>query len=266
MTDHLFDDSGSDDAGLPSFNDRAAWYADPYDESRERWWDGRRWTSTVRPASATPLLAPAVRPARRLATPASAGTGQGNPRGGGDAAPGSGDSRPEFRTALMSLEERTIRLRRVQATFPQRYELVEGERRIGSLALHVGEQSALMACAEGRWQLRARHRLGGPLAIYTANGELVGSFARDEAGTGGTLSLVGGPDVIMRRSVRGWRLLTASGRQPIADIRGFGPSRRTIRLGSGLAGIRGLPTAILTACAVLMLEHAAPARVPQPAA
>jgi hypothetical protein len=265
MTDHLIDDPGSGESALPSFNDRAAWYADPYDDSRERWWDGRRWTSTVRPASATPLLAPAVRPARRLAPPSSAGSGEPEGADSG-AAPGAREPRPEFRTALMSLENRTVRLRRVQATFPQRYELVEGERRVGSLALHVGEHSALMACAEGRWQLRARHRLGGSLAIQTPGGELVGSVARDASGAGGTLSLVGGPEVVMRRSVRGWRLQTTNSRRTVADIRGFGPSRRTIRIGCGLAGVPGLPTAVLAACAVLMLEHCAPARMHQPAA
>jgi hypothetical protein len=58
--DSRFSSNGEETVERPGSVRRGAWYADPYGEGGERWWDGRRWTQQVR---GTPQEGTAAMPA-----------------------------------------------------------------------------------------------------------------------------------------------------------------------------------------------------------
>jgi hypothetical protein len=243
--------SGPTGAELPAFSDRAAWYSDPYKPSRERWWDGRRWTTIVREDGVVVDAGRAAAAGRPAATAvASAADFDRNAAGKRD-----GRRRP---AGFATLADQSLRLQRTGATYARRYELTTGRGRVGSIALNPRGQLARMSCAEGCWHLLRRRRQGDELAIETCAGEHVGWYVGRHWRPGGTIWLADDTRVDFRRSVRGWKLVTRDSHSIVADIRGHGPDARTIRLGPPPKDVASLSPIVLTACAVVMLDQVMP--------
>jgi len=131
---------------------------------------------------------------------------------------------------------------------------MSGER-VASIGLYGWGTVAEMVCADGAWCLKKRRKYGWELVIESGDGRHVGWYFGRRWVPGGCITLAGGARVDLRRSLSGsWKLQVVGTRQRIADIRGYGSSRRSLT-------IRSIPTEIyteaevvvLTGCAVLIL-------------
>ena len=251
---------------------RGAWYPDPFEAAQERWWDGHGWTQEVRetPCGECPQTEPSdMRGAGSTRAPA-----QRNRDRAADfpirmeAAEGA-DVRVvpiDVEASARAWRELGRRGSRWPAAaramrFCDSYDLATADGRIASLAFGGRAELARMACAEGVWSLQTRRR-GWDFVIESADGRNVGQYHGRRWLPGGTISLIGGAQVDLRRSLTGrWKLVATGTRQRIADIRiAEGPSMTlTIRSIPGVG--TDMPLVLLTGCAVLLLERMMP-RVP----
>jgi hypothetical protein len=142
-----------------------------------------------------------------------------------------------------------------------RYELTSmGGQQVASIGLYRWGRLAEMVCADGAWCLNKRRKYGWELVIASSEGRHVGWYSGQRWAPGGCISLASGARVNLRPSLLGgWVLQVARTRQRIADLRGYGTSRRSLT-------IRSIPpeiyteaeVVILTACAVLTLWNSIP--------
>ena len=119
-----------------------------------------------------------------------------------------------------------------------------------------------MASAEGTWSLEKRRRLGWEYVLVDSDGQHAGWYAGRRWLPGGTISLIGGTQADLRRSLRpAWKLQTTGTKERCVDI-----SKARGRSGCALTlTIRAFPRPaldihllILTACAVILLEDTVP--------
>lgn len=131
-------------------------------------------------------------------------------------------------------------------------------------ALGLGGQAGLawMACADGSWRLNKRRPLGWELVIESWDGQPVGWYSGRRWVPGGTISLIAGTHVDLRRAFGGrWKLRITDAQDYFLDIR---PSKSRGGL-TMVITVRSEPpstsqaiVATLTACAVVLLEHMSP--------
>lgn len=156
--------------------------------------------------------------------------------------------RADFPVGMKALVGEKLRLRR--------YGLAsKSGQRVASNGLYGWGTLAEMVCADGAWCLKKRRKYGWELVIESRDGRHVGWYSGRRWAPGGSITLTGGARVDLRPSLsRGWKLQVAGTRQRVADIHGYGWSRRSLTM-------RSIPTEIyteaevvvLTACAVLIL-------------
>ncbi len=140
------------------------------------------------------------------------------------------------------------------------YDIVAASGRVGSLDFGGQAELAWMASAEGAWGLKKRQPLGWELIIESADGGHIGWYSGRHWLPGGTISLVDGAQVEMRRSLKGrWKLQTTDNRQALVEIwRDRAARQMALTIRSFPVGITQASVVILTACAVLMLESMMP--------
>jgi hypothetical protein len=114
---------------------------------------------------------------------------------------------------------------------------------------------ALLACSAGEWRLLKRRRLGWELIIENADGHVVGWYSGRRWRAGGTIFLRTGPQFDLVRSVAsGWTLRTVDRGQSIMHLHGRTVPMR-VELVSGVRGLADLHIAVLTACAIPLLDE-----------
>jgi hypothetical protein len=225
--------------------ERGAWYTDPYGtDAQERWWDGSRWTKQVRdkpPGLASQAVRMAARPAaaRNPAAPA--------PRT---------DSRDGFRFSLFDVAGETLRLQWATSKPSFGFELVGRSAETVAL-INIGWPGALalLACSAGEWRLLKRRRLGWELFIETGDGHVVGWYSGRRWRAGGTIFLRTGRQLDLVKSLTSaWTLRTIDREKPIMHLHGRTVPIR-VDLASGVHGIADLQVAVLTACAIPLLDE-----------
>lgn len=235
---------GPDD---PESRSRGAWYADPFGGAGERWWDGTKWTRDVREG-------PDEAPADDAAQPGDeAEFGQDTESGEGPA-----DSPSGFPARVESAVGGELRVARAGPSLA--YDLRSRAGLIGSVDLGFGGRVvAMMACAEGTWQLSKRRPHGWELLVSSPDGRPVGWYSGRPRPPGGQISFIDGAGADLRRGLnRQWRLQSVNGRERFADIQisGEPPAHEVV-----LALQAPPPNAhlvVLTACAVLLLYRIQP--------
>lgn len=233
---------------------RGAWYPDPFGVGDERWWDGGQWTREVRSSAE----------AERAALLPERSTSHTWP-----------DS---FRRTEETPETSSRDLR--ASGFPVRIDEVVGEQlsiapslrkpgihcqvlavrgRVGSISV-FGGQMARLACAHGSWLLKTSRRNLRGFTIESVDHEHVGRYLRRPWSPGGSIRLIDGTEVELRRSLPGrWKVRSPDGSECFAEVhRSVVPSaqRHDLKL-----TIYSLPTdvertsmIILAACSLLMLS------------
>jgi hypothetical protein len=142
---------------------------------------------------------------------------------------------------------------------PTEFDVLMAAGRAGSISLGGRTELARMACAEGAWYLKKRHRLGWELVIESSDGRHAGWYSGRRWLAGGTIYLIDGTQADLRRSLhRRWRLQAPDTGQRVADIRTSGMStepKMALTMRVHPAGITDVHLVVLTSCAVLMLER-----------
>jgi hypothetical protein len=224
-----------------------AWYADPYGSlDRQRWWDGTKWTNEVRAArGADP---PAVRVA---------GTAQAQGAFDQTEAPRREQPGTNFPLRLRALVGQPLWLRATGEKHTECYELLTEDRlRVARVTLGGVHELAHLECAEGAWRVDKQRPWGWELTIEHTDGRPAGWYSGRRWRAGGTLSLTTGARLDLRRPLPGlWKLRTTDTRELIADMRGYGPGSTRLTIRSLPLGVTDDHVAILTACAVGMLER-----------
>ncbi len=153
-----------------------------------------------------------------------------------------------------------LQLRATARKRSDRYELVAPDgRRVALLSLYGVEELAHIACAEGVWRLRKRLQRGWELVIESADGRQVGWYSGHGWLPGGTISLINGTQVDLRRSLTGgWKLQTTDTRELIVEMHAYGSPSTAITIRSLPKELAEAHVAILTGCAVLILERTLP--------
>jgi hypothetical protein len=233
---------------------RGAWYRDPFGTADERWWDGGKWTDVVRGSPKED--APEAQPRKmRMA-------GSGRASGGDeqiDETPAHQDGPASFPAMIEAVAGEELRVLPRDRKPPTEFDVLAAGGRAGSISLGGRTELAVLACAEGAWCLKKRHRLGWELVIESSDGRHVGWYSGRRWLAGGTIYLIDGTQVDLRRSLhRRWRLQATDTGQRVADIRTSGMSTEptmalTMRVHP--AGITDVHLVVLTSCAVLMLER-----------
>jgi hypothetical protein len=142
------------------------------------------------------------------------------------------------------------------------YEVFAPSGRVAALGLGGQAGLAWMACVDGSWRLNKRRPLGWELVIESWDGHTVGSYSGRRWVPGGTISLIAGTPIDLRRALGGhWKLRIRDAQDCFVDIR-TSKSRQGLRV---VLTIRSEPPstsqaiiATLTACAVVLLEHTSP--------
>lgn len=235
---------------------RGAWYPDPFGVGDERWWDGGRWTGQVRSS------AEAARAALMPDQPPNHGSLDGSCHPETAATPGAGEPRA--------------------SVFPVRIETVEGEQlsvvpsprkpgmhchvltargRVGSISM-FGREMARLACAHGAWFLKKSGKDPQGFRIESADHKQAGQYLRHQWRRGGTIRLIDGTELELRRSIPGrWKVRSADGSRCLAEVRRVGGSAQSRGLSVTIHSLPADATeasmVILAACAVLMLPAAA---------
>jgi hypothetical protein len=236
---------------------RGAWYADPYEQADERWWDGRGWTdqvrsgtdSTERPATHTVRIAGAtaaaavINPGALLRESHSAFLAV-------DAASGQ-------MARLLPASSSPPALRRLASRSHREYELLATAGPVALFNIGTRHELARVECADGEWRMLKRRRVGYELLIESSDGTELGSYAGSQWLGGGTFSLAEGTEFELRRAMnRNWRL---RGADPalLVDYRASGAPREQ-RLGVTIRALEEASAvssvAVLAACAVLIAE------------
>jgi hypothetical protein len=236
---------------------RGAWYADPYEQADERWWDGRGWTDQVRSGSAS-TERPAAQTVRIAG--ASAAAAVINP----------GSRLPESQSAFLAVDaasgqmarllpvsSSTPALRRLASGSHREYELLATAGPVALFNIGTRHELARVECADGEWRMLKRRRVGYELLIESSDGTGLGSYAGWQWLGGGTFSLAEGTEFELRRAMnRNWRLRGAHP-ELLVDYRVSG-ARREQRLAVTIRALEEASTAssvaVLAACAVLIAE------------
>jgi hypothetical protein len=226
---------------------RGAWYADPFGGPGERWWDGTKWTRDVRDAPDDDYDAHDD-PDDDRAPDQAADSGDE-----GDQGP------PGFPARVESAVGGELRAVHSGHGPSLEYDLRGPAGTIGSVTLVFGRVVAMMAYADGTWELSKRRPHGWELLISDPDGQPVGWYSGRPRPPGGKISFIDGAEADLRRGLnRQWRLQSVDGKQRFADIRISGePPAHEVAL-----TLRALPPAphlvVLTACAVLLLYRIQP--------
>jgi hypothetical protein len=115
-----------------------------------------------------------------------------------------------------------------------------------------------LACAEGSWRLNKRRKYGWELVIESCDGQHAGWYSGHGLLPGGTIFLANDAQIDLRRTLRGRKLELRETGERILDIRGNRPPR-TVTIHSMPAAIYSQAVvAVLTTCAVLLLEDMIP--------
>jgi hypothetical protein len=256
-----------DPAGLddPESNPRGAWYADPFGGPGERWWDGTKWTRDLRdgPGDDQPAEPPRSGEAE-LGQDAESGqhTELAQDTESGEEASGDrpGNTPGGFPARVESAVGGELHVARAGTGPSLEYDLRSRAGLIGSVDLGFGGRVvAMMACAEGTWQLSKRRPHGWELLLSSPNGRPVGWYSGRPRPPGGEISFIDGAGADLRRGLnRQWRLQSVDGRERFADIRISGePPAHEVAL-SVHALPPNAPLVLLTACAVLLLYRIEP--------
>jgi len=141
---------------------------------------------------------------------------------------------------------------------PDLYELRSPGGLVGLLAFGGEAGLASMAGSDGSWSLKKRHRIGWDLDIESPDGHQIGSYSGRRWLPGGTISLIDGPHVDLRRVINGHHMLRVVGeRDWFLDIRTSG-SRTGLTMAIAVLSTPMSTTECVvvtfTACAVLVLD------------
>ena len=167
-----------------------------------------------------------------------------------------------FRISLDKVVWEELRLQRARARRAANYELVWGfGQPVATFSFGVGGSLASMESSAGEWRLFKRRRLGWELIIEAEDGRRVGWYSGRKWRSGGTIFLRAGPQLdVMRSVLRGWTLQTVEYEEPVMYMRGsFVPLR--VKILRSLLQLPDAHIAVLTACAIPLLEPLVPASV-----
>jgi hypothetical protein len=142
------------------------------------------------------------------------------------------------------------------------YEVLAPSGRVAALGLGGQAGLAWMACSDGSWRLNKRRPLGWELVIESWDGQPVGSYSGRRWVPGGTISLIAGTHIDLRRVLGGhWKLRITDAQDRFVDIR-TSKSRQgltmVLTVGSEPPSTSQAIVATLTACAVVLLEYTSP--------
>jgi hypothetical protein len=244
---------------------RGAWFADPFGVAEPRWWDGMRWTAEVRRArlGEDPKTGPgAIHCAAAGRGPASREAVE-EPDSHRDRTAGFAVSM----RAAVGEELRVVpaddltRSEWWRGRFHDTYDVLTATGRAASITLG-SDGMTRMARPEGVWCLKKRRRLGWDFVIESADGYEAGQYSGRRWLPGGTIALTDDTRFQLRRQFNGrWRLTVRNSSESLLSI-------RTSRVKGGvrmtLTGSPGPPpsgethVAVLTACAVLLLDKMIP--------
>ena len=142
------------------------------------------------------------------------------------------------------------------------YEVVASRGRVAALGLGGQAGLAWMACADGSWRLNKRRPLGWELVIESSDGQPVGWYSGRRWVPGGTISLIAGTHIDLRRAFGGrWKLRITDAQDCFLDIRtakSRGGPTMVLTVRSEPPSTSQAIVATLTACAVVLLEHMSP--------
>jgi hypothetical protein len=140
------------------------------------------------------------------------------------------------------------------------YELRANDgRAVARVTLGGMRELARFECAEGEWRVLKRVRRGWELIIEDYDGRQAGWYSGRHWLAGGTISLTTGTQMDLRKPLPGlWKLQTTETRDVITDMRVYGPSSARVMIRALPIGITEGHVAILTACAVVMLDRTLP--------
>jgi hypothetical protein len=143
-------------------------------------------------------------------------------------------------------------------SIPDLYDVRSPAGLIGLLAFGGEAGLASMAVSDGSWSLRKRHRIGWDLHIESSDGNQVGSYSGRRLLPGGTISLIDGPDIDLRRLMNGHHMLRVVGKRKwFLDIRTSGSRAGLTMAVAVLSTPMSTSEFVLvtfTACAVLVLD------------
>jgi hypothetical protein len=220
----------------------------------EGWWDGGLWTDEVRRSAEADGAAWLPERSTSHAPPdgfrrteETPGTGKGELRTSGfpvriDAVVG------EQLSVVPSLRKPGIHC-----------QVLALQGRVGSISV-FGREMARLASAHGAWFLKKSRRCAGGFTIESVDHEPAGRYLRRPWSPGGTIRLMDGTEVELRRSLPGrWKLRSADGSQCLAEVhRSVVPSapRHELKLTihSLPADVDRASPIILAACALLILS------------
>lgn len=232
---------------------RGAWYQDPFGVAGERWWDGTRWSREVRGAT-TDAEGNGHSPARP--------TGRRSPRA--DAAEpradrSNGRRDGPFPVTIGAVVEQQLSVVSSPRKPGLHCQVLASRGRVGSISV-FGGQMARLTCADGTWLLRPPPGDRRGLTIQSTDRRHAGRYLRRRWGPGGTIKLIDGTEVELRRSRPGrWKIESADDGECFAEVRRS--RRRSPQTRELKVTVHSLPAhdpaasvVILSACAVLMLS------------
>ena len=252
---HKTSDEGAHDVrtGQQRSEWRGGWYADPFGKAGERWWDGTKWTGEVRgPPTGTNAEAPRPKLSDWRTTRATDPPHTDEPRG-------PDDESPEFAAGILLSPGTELRVAPRDPKPYGHYDLLTGHDPVAALILGGKDALASMICADGAWYLKKRRRVGWELLIESYDGQHLGWYSGRHWLPGGTIILIDGTHVDLRRSLKlRWKLQATDDKERLLDIRTSGlPSAQkvavTVRF--ALADPTQGSLLVLTSCAVLMLQR-----------
>ena len=243
-----------DERAVSASGARGAWYTDPYGKAGERWWDGTKWTRTIRGA---PEAVSSETPRRHFASaqeeaPDETWTGP------------AGKKDRDFTVSVKELVGERVRVTPRSGRSYGCYDVVARADAIGELIVGGRYEVARMACADGAWRLTKRLALGWELLIEDSDGQHLGWYSGRRWRRGGTIALIDDTQVDLRGAMTGrWTLQTGDRGDRIAELR----SSRALGLMSftvhALApAIPHVALVVFTACTVLMLLPGVPSIAP----
>jgi Protein of unknown function (DUF2510) len=227
---------------------RAAWYRDPFGVGDERWWDGTRWSREVR-GSATSAESNGRSPGRPTERrPLEADAEEDAPADGSN-----GHRDGHFPASIGAVGEQQLRLVSSPRKPGTHRQLLTSRGRAGSISVYGG-QLARLSCAHGAWFLKRSARDAQALTIESADRRQAGSYLRRRWRPGGTIKLVDGTEVELRRSRPGrWKVESAEDRECLAEVRRSRHHELKVTVHALPADPTNASMILLASCALLML-------------
>lgn len=256
---------GTSSESSPATRDRQAprggWYADPFGAGDERWWDGNQWTREVRgsPADESVQRSPKRHADNR------------GPREGPAPAqqpPAQRSAARPFPVTIEAVVEEPLSIVPSVRKPGAHCQVLASRGRAGSISV-FGGQTARVTCAHGTWFLKRSPKVMRGLAIESADRKQAGRYVRRRWLPGGTIRLLDGTEVELRRSRPGrWKVRSRDGRRCVADVRRAGKrSRRPYELKVTVHSLSGDVSTgsmiVLVACALLILPDRSAATSPR---